>query len=367
MLARIKFELDELVNEMLDHLPNSIWESETTTFLDPSMGGGQFVKEIERRLRNAGHSDKNISKRVFGYESIQMRINYAIRKHGLIGIYKSGNVLDMEFDMKFDVIVGNPPFNESSKSENTIAGTSGNTILYRKFIDCAFRIRVPSGSVAFVVQRSGIRYAINKFSVTKIDLDTSDVWDFTAGYFISVGNDNSVRDVTADTILPKVYSLKTVRQFTAAKSGSFEKYLNDGLYTNTQNDGGVYGIVNTPSAIEPARYMYINGTTIKAGPKLVFKGLESINSYIVTDLPVHVGSACTFGFDSMEDAEKAQRFIINNKALKYLKRKLNEKTLGYVFRFCKEFDWSQIETGFEYPVEWNLSQKEIALIEKTVG
>jgi len=50
MLSRIKFEIAPLVNEMLDQLPADIWTSETTTFLDPGMAGGQFVREIERRL-----------------------------------------------------------------------------------------------------------------------------------------------------------------------------------------------------------------------------------------------------------------------------------------------------------------------------
>ena len=106
---RLKFKVDDLVNEMLDHLPVDIWESKTTMFLDPSMGGGQFVKEIERRLREAGHSNKNISQRVFGWEVNTMRIGFAIKKHNLIGTYEVGG-LETVLSKKFDVIVGNPPF-----------------------------------------------------------------------------------------------------------------------------------------------------------------------------------------------------------------------------------------------------------------
>ena len=42
MLERIK-PLDALVVEILDQLPKEVWTSKTSTFLDPAMGGGQFV------------------------------------------------------------------------------------------------------------------------------------------------------------------------------------------------------------------------------------------------------------------------------------------------------------------------------------
>ena len=47
MLGRLKFEIKPLVNEILDNLPHEIWQSSTTTFLDPAMGGGQFLVEIQ--------------------------------------------------------------------------------------------------------------------------------------------------------------------------------------------------------------------------------------------------------------------------------------------------------------------------------
>jgi hypothetical protein len=79
------------------------------------MAGGQFVKIIEKRLRVHGHSDENIKRRVFGFESSDMRVNYAVNKHGLVGTYSSTDFLSWETDMKFDVIVGNPPFNGNNK------------------------------------------------------------------------------------------------------------------------------------------------------------------------------------------------------------------------------------------------------------
>lgn len=115
MLGRLKFELDELSNEMLDQLPKEIFESKTITFLDPCMGGGQFVVSIERRLRQHGHSDANIAKRVYGVESSELRHNYAINKHALVGQYfVCENYLEYDEKMKFDVVIGNPPYGLSA-------------------------------------------------------------------------------------------------------------------------------------------------------------------------------------------------------------------------------------------------------------
>jgi hypothetical protein len=119
MLGRLKFNIEELVEEILDQIPEHVWQSDTTTFLDPAIGGGQFVVAIERRLRKYGYSSENIAKRVFGYEDNILRVNYAINKHKLVGNYQAKNFLKEKFDMKFDVVVGNPPFDQANGAKNT--------------------------------------------------------------------------------------------------------------------------------------------------------------------------------------------------------------------------------------------------------
>jgi len=107
----MKFETEGLVTEMLDQLPQSVWTDPTATFLDPAIGGGQFVREIEQRLRAAGHSDVSIASRVFGFEDSMLHIRFAVNKHGLKGSYIKKSYEDFfQMDgMRFDVIVGNPP------------------------------------------------------------------------------------------------------------------------------------------------------------------------------------------------------------------------------------------------------------------
>jgi hypothetical protein len=150
MLERIK-PIKGLVSEILDNLPNSVWTSTSTTFFDPAIGGGQFVSEIENRLRAAGHRDENIRKRVFGFEYTTALVDLAVNMNKLVGQYVKKpyqNYFEMRSTMKFDVIVGNPPY-QKPKSDNRM-GSRGASELWADFVTQNLELLKDDGHMAYI-------------------------------------------------------------------------------------------------------------------------------------------------------------------------------------------------------------------------
>lgn len=198
MLSRIKFEIDPLVGEILDQLPNSIWVSDSTTFFDPAIGGGQFVSEIERRLRMHGHSDSNIRSRVMGFEESNLHIRYAVNKHKLVGQYirkPSEKFLELDDSMKFDVIVGNPPYQNSHEKDSEAKRKVGNKLWYQ-FIFKADKLVKKNGFVMMVspnqwltggVQMRKGNLGVLKDIFAKKQLITATIGGITQKYFKGIG------------------------------------------------------------------------------------------------------------------------------------------------------------------------------------
>ena len=144
----------ELINEMLDKLPPDTWTDETKTFLDPCFGNGTFLVEIIKRLRSHGHSMENIQERIYGYE-LSLRLFNKVQKllsHYNFSILYNNNFLNTSTDMKFDVVIGNPPYNDSDtkQKESNMRGQGRN--LAKLFLEKAFSIiKENSGKIAFVL------------------------------------------------------------------------------------------------------------------------------------------------------------------------------------------------------------------------
>lgn len=158
-----------IVEKMLDALPPNIWNSKTK-FLDPACKGGEYLRAIYKRLINNPHilaefeNDKDrlsihiLQDQLFGIALTQNSRNIAIKNlkgfknnirviPGYIDKLKGLNlgsrpdgsqknikdIFNEEFgeDMKFNVVIGNPPYQESTGSG---LNESGGTPLFDQFI-----------------------------------------------------------------------------------------------------------------------------------------------------------------------------------------------------------------------------------------
>lgn len=143
----------KVVNSILDTLPAEVWNP-YTTFLDPACKGGEFLREIYNRLMNAEsliamYPDKAhravhiLDKQIFGIALSDISKDRATRKlmdfdrniitvpcylsllknSGKINwdrsvVYAEDEVLKLfgREDMKFDIVVGNPPYQDETQS-----------------------------------------------------------------------------------------------------------------------------------------------------------------------------------------------------------------------------------------------------------
>lgn len=61
----------ELVNTILDELPDELWDAPDKTWCDNSCGNGNFLIEAKRRLLERGHSLENVLSRIYGVDIVQ--------------------------------------------------------------------------------------------------------------------------------------------------------------------------------------------------------------------------------------------------------------------------------------------------------
>lgn len=154
-LMRLKLDLAPLAAEILSKIPDEIFESEVTIFLDPSMGSGQFILALMTRLRAEGHSDENIKGRLFGWTDDQFALNYGLNKHKLIGNFTVGNFLeDADMSKKFDVVIGNPPYQSENEGERNIGAP-----LWPQFIDLGSKSLNLDGILSFVTPATWLNRA----------------------------------------------------------------------------------------------------------------------------------------------------------------------------------------------------------------
>ena len=135
-----------IVNEMLDQLPHEVWSNPNLKWLDPANGMGNFpiiiylrlMKGLEESIPHDGERKKHIlEKMLYMVELNTKNVHICKEIFDINDQYKlnlyNGDFLTFnpEHEWKinhFDIVIGNPPYNEAQKS-------TGSLPLYNKFIE----------------------------------------------------------------------------------------------------------------------------------------------------------------------------------------------------------------------------------------
>ena len=142
----------ELVREMLDKLPVEVWKNPNLKWLNPASKNGVFSGEIILRLFDGLSGVISDEEKRYNHIINNMVYAYAYSKLGAWTSRKTlygnktveGNVQLVEVwkeetNMKFDLIIGNPPF-----------GTDGKRHLYKDFFVKSFEIIKNNGWLVFI-------------------------------------------------------------------------------------------------------------------------------------------------------------------------------------------------------------------------
>lgn len=157
-----------LVYVMVQQVPFKMRRSTTATWFDPCCGRGTFLaetfvilmKDLRNIIKDPNVRARNIIDRLTGVDISEEQIDvarrmlgdlvrpYGIKPEELHLICADSLVYDFK-DMKFDVIVGNPPFQpETNKGDGK--GNGSGSMIWPKFIERAFGLINLGGHLLFV-------------------------------------------------------------------------------------------------------------------------------------------------------------------------------------------------------------------------
>ena len=261
--------------------------------------------------------------------------------------------------MKFDWIIGNPPF--TLPSTGNIAGTGGNTVLYKTITKNLLPFLNTNGSLLFITLK-GIIKDLNleissNYNVKFIDLmDQYNFWDFNTCIFKIENSGPTPKEISIfGGWCKNVFSIIDDEHFEyvyypASDSGMSHCFTKKGKnkvirkLPGRQNDLCIYDYTNK---------------SIDRGPKLAFTVLESSKSYTVTDEPVIGGTICYIKTKTILEAKKLEKFLRNSVVFKNYIKRMKFREYAFQLRNVKAFDINQIKTGNEIPKEWNLKLSDI--------
>jgi hypothetical protein len=155
-----------LIEEMLEKLPSKVWTNPELKWLDPANGIGNFPMVVYNKLleqlpktykdlysTEQGKKKHIIEKMLYMVELDTANVKISRRIFGKKANISCGSFLEDKWVKdfngidKFDIIIGNPPFNASQENEGK---KGGGDSLWPKFVEKSLDLLVNNGYLVFV-------------------------------------------------------------------------------------------------------------------------------------------------------------------------------------------------------------------------
>lgn len=291
-----------LINKILDLIPKKYYKDPTLRWLDPCAGRGYFSIILYNRLflglkcsfPNKNERKKHIISNMLFINEIN--IEYIIPLKSLFG--EKSNITNFDFlnfnNMKFDFIVGNPPYN-SHKFKNQ----SNYTSIWQSFIKHSISLLTKNGFLCFITPSIWMKNThiffdyMLKYDIQKIctlnSIETKQIFHGEAqvptSYFLIKNNNNHnninifdeitnkyVKFIPNNTSLP-VYAISIVKKLqkyvkkygclNVSKTNIRPERIKNLILSDEKNDICKYPNIYTCKLTKQKPYLCINYSNIE--------------------------------------------------------------------------------------------------------
>ncbi len=261
--------------------------------------------------------------------------------------------------MEFDYCISNPAFNIAES--NNVAGTGGNTTLYKTATRNDFKNRVKDNGTLVNITLKGIipDLVSGYFKDYQVDfihlMDDIDVWPYNTCFFFVSKKPRTSPPKILGGMAAKIYSPDPADCFPFVYYSGSNNGMNKLFGTGKSNKV----VRQLPGkGRDSVAYDYTDAK-IASGWKFAFYVMESKKSYTVTNEPVYGGTICYIPTATEEEAKKLKLFVENNEVFAEYVRRMKFKGHAFGLRNIKKFDLKQIVTGKEIPKEWGITANDL--------
>lgn len=365
----------DCVEEMVNKIPEEFWMRKNLKILDPCCGCGNFPFVIYHKLIKY-HSSETILKEILHFNDLNLdRIEVLKNIFNCedLNVYTE-DFLKLTTDIKFDLIVANPPY---AKLDANGKRTAKNHNLIGLFINKSLELLLEKGLLLYITPDNWMSYAdrntliirLTKLQIVHINIHTA------KKYFPKVGssfvwylieNTPSYKDITVEgkwkgeiynssvkseerryiplyynkmiqSILRKTLDNKELKKFEVETTSYLHKYTKRQFITKEKDEEHIYRLIHTPKQVvwSSKKHKYQEG----------WKVFISTTSYYGTFVDNDCGMTQSIAFIRCKDKEEALKLnkVLTHPLYKFVNDicrygNFNNIRILQSFPYCGDYD-----------------------------